>query len=92
MIDVVVTDRDLVEPVATGAQLLRVVHRRHPDRVRYQTRGLEELAGSRALREAITAPGAANVVRARLDTLLRAWTEEAATFQRETRKYWLYPL
>jgi uncharacterized protein YbbC (DUF1343 family) len=91
MLDVVVTDRDLVDPVATGAQLLRVVHRRHPGRVRYQARGLEELAGSPALRRALTAPGAAEVARARTDALLRAWADEAAAFQRASRPYWLYP-
>lgn len=91
MLDVVVTDRDRVEPVATGAHLLRVVQRRHPARVRYQARGLEELAGSRAFREALTAPGTAAVVRARVDALLRAWAAEAAAFQQATRPYWLYP-
>ena len=91
MLDVVVTDRDRVEPVATGAHLLRVVHRRHPARVRYQARGLEELAGSRALRDALTGPGTTEVARARLDALLRAWGDEAAAFQRASRPYWLYP-
>jgi uncharacterized protein YbbC (DUF1343 family) len=91
MIDVDVTDRNVLEPVAVGAHLLRVVHRRHPDRVRYQARGLEELAGSRALREEITGPGTADVVRGRLDGLLRAWAAQAAAFQRKTRPYWLYP-
>jgi uncharacterized protein YbbC (DUF1343 family) len=91
MLDVVVTDRDRVEPVATGAHLLRVVQRRHSARVRYQARGVEELAGSTAFREALTAPGTAEVARARMDALLRAWTDEAAAFQRATRPYWLYP-
>ena len=91
MLDVVVTDRDLVEPVAMGAHLLRVVQRRHPGRVRYQARGMEELAGSRAFREALVAPGTARVTRARMEALLRAWDEEAAAFQRATRPYWLYP-
>jgi uncharacterized protein YbbC (DUF1343 family) len=91
MLDVVVTDRDRVEPVGLGAHLLRVVQRRHAARVRYQARGLEELAGSRAFREALTAPGTAEVARARMDALLRAWTDEAAAFQQATRPYWLYP-
>jgi uncharacterized protein YbbC (DUF1343 family) len=91
MLDVVVTDRDRVEPVATGAHLLRVVQRRHPARVRYQARGLEELAGSRAFRAALTAPGDAKAGRARMDTLLRAWADEAAAYQQATRPYWLYP-
>lgn len=90
-IDVDVTNRDSVVPVEVGAHALRVVARRHPDRVRYQARGLEELAGSRALREAITGPGTAAAGRARLDALMRAWAEEAAAFQRESREYWLYP-
>ncbi|HYW30004.1 MAG TPA: DUF1343 domain-containing protein [Gemmatimonas sp.] len=91
MIDVVVTDRDLIDPVTVGAHLLRVVHRRHPTRMRYQARGLEELAGSRALREVVAAPGTARQSRARLDTLLRAWSGEAAVFQRGTQPFWLYP-
>jgi uncharacterized protein YbbC (DUF1343 family) len=91
MLDVVVTDRDAVDPIATGAHLLRVVQRRHPGRVRYQARGLEELAGSRAFREALTAPGSAQVTRARMDALLRTWADEAAAFQRATQPYWLYP-
>ena len=91
MLDVVVTDRDRVEPVAIGAHMLRVVQRRHSARVRYQTRGLEELAGSRGFREALTAPGSETVTRARLEVLLRAWADEAAAFQRATRPYWLYP-
>jgi uncharacterized protein YbbC (DUF1343 family) len=91
MLDVVVTDRDQVEPVATGAQLLRVIQRRHPASVRYQARGVEELAGSRAFREALTAPRTADVARARMDALLRTWADEAAAFQRATRPYWLYP-
>ena len=60
-------------------------------RVRYQARGLEELAGSRAFREALTSPGAAEHARARMDALLRGWADEAAAFRRETRPYWLYP-
>jgi hypothetical protein len=67
------------------------MHGRHAARVRYQARGLEELAGSRALREALTAPGDAEVVQARVDALLRTWADEAAAFQRATRTYWLYP-
>jgi uncharacterized protein YbbC (DUF1343 family) len=90
MLDVVVTDRDRLRAVATGAHLLRVVQRRHPARVRYQTHGLEELAGSPAFREALTA-GDPEVARARIDALLRAWADEAAAFQRATGPYWLYP-
>ena len=91
MLDVEVTDRDRVESVAVGAHLLRVVHRRHPGRVRYQARGVEELAGSPAFRAALTAPGTAEATRARMDALLRTWDEEAAAFQRASRPYWLYP-
>jgi hypothetical protein len=74
-----------------GAQLLRVVHRRHPARVRYQARGLEELAGSRALREALTAPAGPGASGGRLDAVLRAWADEAAAFQGAAEPYWLYP-
>jgi hypothetical protein len=59
--------------------------------VRYQARGVEELAGSPAFREALTTPGTAEATRARLESLLRAWDDEAAAFQRASRPYWLYP-
>jgi uncharacterized protein YbbC (DUF1343 family) len=86
-----VTDRDRVEPVATGAHLLRVLQRRHSARVRYQARGLEELAGSRDFRAALTVPGSEQIAHARMDALLRTWADEAAAFQRASRPYWLYP-
>jgi uncharacterized protein YbbC (DUF1343 family) len=90
-IDVVVTDRDRLEPVAVGAHLLRVIHHRHPGRVRYQARGVEQLAGSPAFRAALTTPGSAADTRARMTALLRTWEREAATFQERSRRYWLYP-
>ena len=53
--------------------------------------GFEELAGSRALRAALVAPGTAEAGRARIDALLRGWDDEAAAFQRSSQPYWLYP-
>ena len=86
MLDVVVTDRDRIAPVAVGAHLLRVVRRRHPADLRFQPRGLEELSGDRRLRAALAAPSPAA-----LTALLRAWQREAAAYRESTRPYWLYP-
>jgi uncharacterized protein YbbC (DUF1343 family) len=86
MLDVVVTDRDRIAPVAVGAHLLRVVRRRHPADLRFQPRGLEELSGDRRLRTALAAPSPGP-----LRALLRAWEREAAAYRESTRPYWLYP-
>ena len=86
MIDVDVTDRDAIEAVAVGAHLLRVVRRRHPAELRFQARGLEELAGDRRLRSAIIAPSDSS-----LRALLDAWRGEAAAWREGAEKYWLYP-
>jgi uncharacterized protein YbbC (DUF1343 family) len=91
MIDVVVTDRDRVEPVEVGAQMLRVLYRRHPGAWRFQARGLEELSGTADLRRTVTAAGTPDAGARALDALLRRWRSEAAAFQAATREYWLYP-
>jgi uncharacterized protein YbbC (DUF1343 family) len=91
MLDVVVTDRDRVEPSRWARTCCASCSAGTRGACATRRAGLEELAGSRAFREALTAPGTAEVTRARMDALLRAWVDEAAAFQRASRPYWLYP-
>jgi uncharacterized protein YbbC (DUF1343 family) len=83
MVDVEVTSRDSVRPADVGAELLRAVYARHPRQFRWRGRGIEELAGSRALRRAVQ--------RGTVRALLREWDAESARFARSVEPYRLYP-
>jgi uncharacterized protein YbbC (DUF1343 family) len=83
MIALHITDRDEVQPVAVCAYLLRAIYRRHPGAWRWRANGIEELSGSRRLRQAVE--------RGRIERLLADWRLEADRFRRETEPYWLYP-
>jgi uncharacterized protein YbbC (DUF1343 family) len=83
MIRIVVTDRNTVRSSEIGAHLLREIFMRHPRQFRWQPgRGIEELSGSRALREA--------VARGRVDDLITGWKRETARFLRESTPFRLY--
>lgn len=73
MVRMVVTDRNAVRSTEIGAHLLREIVARHPQSVRFQPRGLEELSGSLALRNAVRNGG--------VEELLEAWRTEALKFQ-----------
>ena len=83
-IRVTVTDRDALRPTEAGAWMLREIYRRHPREWRWRSNGIEELAGSRALRQAVVTSDAA------VAALVRRWATESARFEAATRPYWLY--
>ena len=85
MVRVVVTDRDAIRPAEAGVWLARAIYRRHPAEWRWRGNGVEQLAGSRALREAVRTSDAA------VTALLARWRRESDRFARETERYWLYP-
>lgn len=81
MIDIVVTDRNAVKPVEVGVRLLRAIYAHH--RSEWQWRAtIDRLAGTDELRAAVE--------QGTVDALLAKWSREAAEFQTQTRKYWLY--
>jgi uncharacterized protein YbbC (DUF1343 family) len=82
MVRIVITDRAAVRSSEIGALLLREIQSRHPSAVRYQQTGLEELAGSRALREAVR--------QGSVDSVLAEWRAAAADFQRRAAPFRLY--
>lgn len=83
MIRIVVTDRNKVRSSAIGAHLLREIYSRHPKQFRWQQgAGIEELSGSRALREAVEKGG--------IQALLALWTRQSADFGRDTAPVQLY--
>lgn len=83
MIRVRVTDRDRIRSTEVAAHLLREIYRRHPREFKWQAgAGIEELSGSRALRNAVERGG--------LEALLAKWRSESSEFMRGARPSFLY--
>src|SRR5436305_2649549 len=81
MIEVSVTDRNVVRPVDVGVRLLRAIYARH--RAEWQWRAsIDRLAGTDELRAAVE--------QGTIDALLGKWGREASDWQAQTRKYWIY--
>ena len=83
MVRVAVTSRDSIRVVDVGAHLLQEIYRRHPAQFRWQGRGIEEISGSRELREAVE--------RGSVAELLAKWRVESAQFAEAVAPYRLYP-
>jgi uncharacterized protein YbbC (DUF1343 family) len=84
MLRVTVTDRDAIDPVRTGVQLLAVIRQRHPRELVWRPDFMAKLAGGRELQRAIDTSVASTT------RLLRRWRTDAARFQRETMVDRLY--
>jgi uncharacterized protein YbbC (DUF1343 family) len=83
MIRIVVTSRDEVRSSEIAAHLLREIYRRHPKQFQWQAgAGIEELTGSRALRNAVE--------KGAVDSLLAGWRGDAAAFARRAAPFRLY--
>ncbi|HYD51651.1 MAG TPA: DUF1343 domain-containing protein [Gemmatimonadaceae bacterium] len=86
LVEIQVTDRDAVRPVELGVRLMRAIYERHQREWRWQPgNGMEQLSGSRELRDAVTTSDAA------VDRLLTRWDREARFFARDVAPYRLYP-
>ncbi|MEO8575245.1 MAG: DUF1343 domain-containing protein [Gemmatimonadales bacterium] len=82
MVRIVVTDRNAVRSSEIGAHLLREIYQRHPTQFRWSGRGIEELSGSRALRNAVERGG--------IDAVLSRWRNESAQFAKRAAPFRLY--
>jgi uncharacterized protein YbbC (DUF1343 family) len=83
MIEIIVTDRDRVKPVAVGAQLLRAIYARHQSEWEWRAAHLDRLAGTDELRLAVEREGG-------IEALLPRWEREAKAFEKARRPYLLY--
>jgi uncharacterized protein YbbC (DUF1343 family) len=82
MIEVIVTDRDRVRPVALGVEMLLTMRARYPSQFAWRTPQIDRLAGGDELRAAVDA--------GRVDTLLARWEAEAREFARGREPYLIY--
>jgi len=80
----IMTDRETYRPVRTALVFIDLVRRMHPTSFRWSERGagVDRLAGTRALRDAIA--------EGRLKDLLDEWDVEAAEFEALRRVFLLY--
>jgi uncharacterized protein YbbC (DUF1343 family) len=83
MIRLVVTDRDAIRSSEIAAYLLREIYMRHPKQFRWQAGvGIEELSGSRELRNIVQNGG--------VNGLLAKWRQDAAHFAQKSTRLRLY--
>lgn len=83
MIRIIVTDRNKIRSSEIGAHLLREIYSRHPKQFKWQQgAGIEELSGSRELRNAVE--------KGRVDSLLAKWRSESTRFRRSAEGDLLY--
>jgi uncharacterized protein YbbC (DUF1343 family) len=78
-----VTDREAYDPTLTAVHLLAAVRDAHPDRMQWNARHFDRLAGSSALRETLQGggtPAAATV----------GWAAAAAAFRARSSPYLIY--
>ena len=82
MVQVRVTDRNVVRPVELGVRMLRAIQARHPVEFQWRKGHIDRLAGTDKLRAAVEQ----NTV----DALLREWDREAAEFATRVQPYLIY--
>jgi uncharacterized protein YbbC (DUF1343 family) len=83
MISVAVTDREAIQPIRVGLEMLRAVYRRHKGEFQWRTAHMDRLAGSTRMREAIELD--------RIEALIPDLERESREFQQRSSPYLIYP-
>jgi uncharacterized protein YbbC (DUF1343 family) len=82
MIEVILTDRERVQPIRVGARMLQTIRARHPNEWQWRIGSIDRLSGSDELRAAVEA--------GTVDALLAKWDAEATDFAARRQPYLLY--
>jgi uncharacterized protein YbbC (DUF1343 family) len=82
MIQVRVTDRNVVKPVEVGVRMLRAIYARHPKDFQWKQGSIDRLAGTDKLRLAVEQNG--------VDALLKQWDADAVKFADQVKPYLIY--
>jgi uncharacterized protein YbbC (DUF1343 family) len=82
MIEVIVTDRERVQPARVGARMLQTIRARHPNEWQWRVGSIDRLSGSDELRAAVEA--------GTVDALLARWDAEAREFAAKRQPYLIY--
>ncbi len=78
------TDAARYDPVLTAVTLLGIVHQVHPDRIGFNPRSFDRLAGGPGLREGVSAGVAAPII-------ADSWRRDLGQFARRVQPILLYP-
>jgi uncharacterized protein YbbC (DUF1343 family) len=81
---ITVTQRDVLEPYWTGILIVNEIHHTHPDDFQWRAGHFDNLCGSAAVRNAITA-------RSSLEKLKEGWQAPLNSFLQIRKRYLLYP-
>jgi uncharacterized protein YbbC (DUF1343 family) len=82
MIEVILLDRDRVQPIKVGARMLQTIRARHPAEWQWRVGSIDRLSGSDELRAAVDA--------GKVDELLARWDLEARDFSTRRQPYLIY--
>lgn len=82
MIEVIVVDRNRIQPVRVGARMLQTIRARHPNEWQWRVGSIDRLSGSDELRKAVDART--------VDELLARWDLEARDFAVKREPYLIY--
>jgi uncharacterized protein YbbC (DUF1343 family) len=82
-VEIVLTDRDRLEPFWAGVLIVNEVRRMYPDRFEWHAAHFDRLCGTATIREAI-------IAQRPLQPLRTAWTTTGNAFERTRHKYYLY--
>lgn len=87
MIEVIVTDREQMEPVSVGVHLLQAIYSRHSKEWEWRASHFDRLAGGDALRKALMSDTTGTTS---IDALLSSWHAESARFAAAVKPFLLY--
>jgi uncharacterized protein YbbC (DUF1343 family) len=82
MIEVILVDRERVQPIRVGARMLQTIRARHPNEWQWRVGSIDRLSGSDELRAAVEA--------GKVDELLARWDLEARDFAARRQPYLIY--
>jgi uncharacterized protein YbbC (DUF1343 family) len=82
MIEVILLDRDRVQPIKVGARMLQTIRARHLNEWQWRVGSIDRLSGSDELRAAVDA--------GKVDELLAKWELEARDFATRRQPYLIY--
>lgn len=81
--EIIITDRDELEPFRAGVVIIDVLFRMAPDKFEWKAGHFDRLCGTATIREAITA-------KRPLEDLRALWNAECETFRQKRQRYLLY--
>ena len=82
MIEVIVVDRNRIQPYRVGARMLQTIRARHPNEWEWRVAHIDRLSGNDELRKAVDA--------GTVDALLARWEQEARDFAVRREPYLIY--